>query len=118
MRRRAPAQAQGDAERGRARKKRQQRTAHRQEYWIRSSDAARRRSQDHARDEETKNEFKFPHMTDVDASRPSEPLATSESGLTSNDGHWKRLRYHCLNTAETLEPDRLHGALRWPDHCL
>ena len=34
----------GDAERGRARKKRQQRTADRQEYWIRSSDAARRRS--------------------------------------------------------------------------
>jgi hypothetical protein len=34
----------GDAERWRARKKRQQRTADRQEYWIRSSDAARRRS--------------------------------------------------------------------------
>ena len=86
MRRRAPAQAQGDAERGRARKKRQQRTAECQEYWIRSSDAARRRSQDHARDEETKNECKFRHMTGVDASRPSEPLRLRRGNLLRTTG--------------------------------
>ena len=52
-----------DAERGRAWKKRQQRTAERQEYRIRCSDAARRGRQDHGRDEQTKKLFEFPHMT-------------------------------------------------------
>ena len=52
-----------DAERGRAWKKRQQRSAERQEYRIRCSDAACRRRQDHGRDKQTKDLFEFPHVT-------------------------------------------------------
>src|SRR6201987_6577919 len=47
----------GDGERERAWKKRQQRTAEREEYRIRRSDAARPGRQDHSRDEQTKNLF-------------------------------------------------------------
>lgn len=52
-----------DAERGRARKKRQQRTAERQEYWIRCSDAARPGRQNHGKDEQAKELFEFPHRS-------------------------------------------------------
>jgi len=46
-----------DAEGGHAWKKRQQRTAERQEYRIRCSNAARRSGQDHRCDEQTKDLF-------------------------------------------------------------
>jgi hypothetical protein len=47
----------GDAEGGHAWKKRQQRTAERQEYRIRCSNAPRRSGQDHRCDEQTKDLF-------------------------------------------------------------
>ena len=52
-----------ERERRRARKKREQRAAERQEYRIRCSDAARRRRQDHGRDEQAEKLFEFPHIT-------------------------------------------------------
>ena len=50
-----------DAERRRAGNEREQRAAEREEDRIRRADAARRRRQDHGRDEEGEKLFEFPH---------------------------------------------------------
>ena len=49
-----------DGKRGRARKKREQRAAEREEHRIRRTDAARRGRQDDGRDEQTEKLFEFP----------------------------------------------------------